>query len=320
MRAIKPFLKWAGGKRQLLPEIRRFYPRQLERYWEPFAGSGAVFFDLKAAGLLERKPAFLIDNNADLVGCYQTLRDQVEDVIQTLETLRRRHDRDARQTYYDVRRRFNAERMRRLQDGDTAANRVELAAMLIYLNRTGFNGLFRLNARGSFNVPIGRYTNPRVCDADNLRNVSAVLRDRTVSIQCGSYELVADQACAGDFVYFDPPYAPTSATANFRAYTAEGFSTRDQKRLQRVVIGLARKGCAVLLSNSSAAEIEQLYEHNTEASRAGLKVFRVKARRAINSKAKSRGPVDELLVSNLERRAGWSKTSAGGRGSRTTIV
>lgn len=295
----KPFLKWAGGKRQLLSEIRRFYPRHLERYWEPFAGSGAVFFDLKSQGFLEDRPAFLIDDNRDLVACYTIIRDEVEGVIRELRALQRRHDRDARQTYYDVRRTYNEERLSLLEPASSIDRSVRLAAMFIYLNRAGFNGLYRLNARGSFNVPMGRYTNPQICDADNLRNVSTLLNEDGTRVEWGSYQLVHRDARPGDFVYFDPPYAPLSNTANFRSYTAEGFSAADQKALQQLVVELARKGCAVLLSNSSANEIEQLYEHNTDARRAGLKVFRVKARRAINSKATSRGAVDELLVTNL---------------------
>ncbi len=295
---VRPFLKWAGGKGQLLAEIRHFYPSSLGRYWEPFLGSGAVFFDLWNRGFLDGKPAFLIDNNADLVGCYQAIRNDVESVISGLKSLQKCHSRNEHKTFYDVRRRFNTKRLS-LLDGTNAAYGPELASMLIYLNRTGFNGLFRLNSRGSFNVPLGRYSNPHICDAQNLRAVSCVLNTDGVQLRCGSYEMALEGARRGDFVYFDPPYAPLSATANFRSYTAEGFTAGDQKRLQQVVVQLARRGCAVLLSNSSAPEIEQLYEHHTDARRAGLKARRVRARRAINSKASSRGAVDEFLVTNI---------------------
>jgi len=295
----RPFLKWAGGKRQLLHEIRRYYPSSFNRYWEPFVGSGAVFFDLQAEGRLDGRVSFLIDSNADLIACYESIRDDVDGVISSLGGLERRHQRNALKTYYDVRRRFNAERLALLAQPRRVETSVELAAMFIYLNRTGFNGLFRLNGRGSFNVPMGRYANPQICDDDNLRRVSTLLREQGVTLHHGDYAMVEKNGASGDFVYLDPPYAPLSQTANFRSYTAEGFSSADQRRLQQIVIGLARRGCAVLLSNSSAPEIEQLYEHNTEARRAGLRVLRVKARRAINSKASSRGAVDEFLVTNL---------------------
>jgi DNA adenine methylase len=270
----------------------------VQRYWEPFLGSGAVFFDLWNQGLLDGKPVFLIDNNADLVGCYDAVRNNVEQVISELKSLQKLHSKNDHKTFYDVRRRFNSQRLG-LLEGTAATYGAELASMLIYLNRTGFNGLFRLNSRGSFNVPLGRYSNPQICDEKNLRAVSRVLNSNSVHLQRGSYEIVLEGARRGDFVYFDPPYAPLSPTANFRSYTAEGFTAGDQKRLQRVVVQLARRGCVVLLSNSSAPEIEQLYEDHTDARRAGLKVKRVKARRAINSKASSRGMIDEFLVTNI---------------------
>jgi DNA adenine methylase len=294
----KPFLKWAGGKRQLLSQIRPYYPADFARYWEPFVGSGAVFFDLWNRRLLADKPVFLIDNNPDLVGCYDAIRTDVEAVISELSALEKRHARNHHRTFYAVRRHFNAARAKGL-DAPRPAHAPELAAMLIYLNRTGFNGLFRLNSRGSFNVPLGNYVKPRICDRENLRAVSAILRSGPVQVRHGSYALVLDSARRGDFVYFDPPYAPLSATSNFRSYTAEGFSAADQACLQRVVVELARRGCAVLLSNSSAPEIELLYEQHLDARGAGLRVKRIRARRAINSKGTARGAIDEFLVTNL---------------------
>ena len=297
MSRVKPFLKWAGGKRQLLRELRPFYPTEFNAYWEPFAGSGAVFFDLWSQGLLAGRPAHLIDTNKDLIVCYRTVRDDVEGLIRLLGSLQRRHARDAQRTFDTVRRDFNTRRLEVL-DSTVQQGDIEHASMLIYLNRTGFNGLFRLNARGAFNVPLGRYAHPVICDGDNLRAVSRILNEPLVETHCGSFETVLQSAAPGDFIYFDPPYAPLSATSNFRSYTAEGFSSADQKRLQEAVITLARRGCRVLLSNSSAPEIEQLYGDNTEARRAGLRFTRVKARRAINSKASSRGAIDEVIVTN----------------------
>jgi DNA adenine methylase len=171
--------------------------------------------------------------------------------------------------------------------------------MLIYLNRTAYNGLYRLNARGEFNVPAGRYESPRICDAENLHRVSRVLRRRGVSIVTGSFEEALEDAGAGDFVYLDPPYAPMSRTARFTAYTAGGFDTASQTRLRDVVVDLARRGCRVLLSSSTAREIHALY---IDRPASGLRAFTVPARRAINSRGAGRGPVLEYLITNLEPR------------------
>jgi DNA adenine methylase len=177
----------------------------------------------------------------------------------------------------------------------------DLAAMLIYLNRTGFNGLFRLNRRGEFNVPAGRYANPRICDPAHLRQVASALRAEGVTIELGSFESSLAHAARGAFVYCDPPYAPLSRTASFAHYTADGFGPADQERLRDAIVTAARRGATVVVSNSSAPLIETLYT-STHARRAGLRVVRVPARRAINSRAGSRGPVDELLITNTERR------------------
>jgi DNA adenine methylase len=173
----------------------------------------------------------------------------------------------------------------------------ELAAMLIYLNRTGFNGLFRLNRKGGFNVPAGRYTNPTICDAEHVRAVARALSARGVTLECSSFEDALADAGVDDFVYCDPPYAPLSRTSNFAHYTAGGFTTHDHARLQAHVIAAAGRGATVLVSNSSTPEIRRAYR--TPAARnAGLVVEPVAARRAINSRASARGPVDELIISN----------------------
>jgi DNA adenine methylase len=171
--------------------------------------------------------------------------------------------------------------------------------MLIYLNRTGFNGLFRLNARGEFNVPAGRYDRPKIVDREKLARVSAALSAARLQLRWGSFETVLDIAAPGDFVYFDPPYAPLSRTSNFTSYTAARFGLEAHQRLQRIVVALAARGCFVLLSNSTADEIAALYERNDEARAAGLRAIRVPARRAINSNAARRGPVEEFLIANV---------------------
>jgi DNA adenine methylase len=304
--SVRPPLKWAGGKRQLLPALSTYYPREFHRYLEPFMGSGAVFFHLAATGALEGRQALLADVNADLIGCYRALRDSVDQVITALRRLEREHRRRGDACYYDVRdHRFNPRRAA-LFTRATAVDAAQcyppdLAAMLIFLNRTGFNGLYRLNRDGAFNVPAGRYSEPRICDADHLRHVAETFGRGRVSIEYRRFEDTLSESAAGDFVYCDPPYAPLSRTASFAHYTADGFTAFDQRRLQQAVIAACRRGAHVLLSNSSAPEIVALYT-SREADKAGLVVHRVPARRAINSRADARGPVDELIVTNVKAR------------------
>ena len=298
---ISPLLKWAGGKRQLLPQLRRFYPPTFGRYIEPFFGSGAVFFDLHASGRLQHHDVVLIDSNADLIGCYETVRDQTSAVAAALDQLAKGHAAGGRAHYFEVRDdRFNRLRGQRRSANGRIAYTAELAAMLIYLNRTGFNGLFRLNALGEFNVPPGRYQRPRIADHDKLSRVADALASPRVHLVWDGFERAADFAEDGDFLYFDPPYAPVSRTANFTSYTSPRFDEDDQIRLQRVVLALARRRCSVLVSNSTAAAIGALYEHSADAHAAGLHAFRVPARRAINSDAARRGPVEEYLITNVK--------------------
>ncbi|NOT28366.1 MAG: Dam family site-specific DNA-(adenine-N6)-methyltransferase [Acidobacteria bacterium] len=293
-------MKWAGGKRQLLPALRRYYPTDFRRYIEPFTGSGAVFFDLYASGRLKGRGARLADVNPDLIGCYRTVRDHTEAVIEALATLEAEHYKRGDDCYYEVRdQRFNPARVTRTPGDPAVADRYtpELAAMLIYLNRTGFNGLFRLNRRGEYNVPVGRYTNPHICDAAHIRSVARAFSLSGVSLECTPFERVLAGAGDGDFVYCDPPYAPLTRTAAFAHYTAGGFDGEDQTRLQQAVLAAARRGAVVVLSNSSAPEIVTAYG-SRQARAAGLTVEYVPARRAINSRSALRGPVDELIVTN----------------------
>lgn len=292
----RPFLKWAGGKRQLLPALRLHYPASFDRYIEPFLGSGAVFFDLYSTGRLAGRRVELFDVNPDLVGCYHALRDRTDEVIAALEKLAAQHAARGSDFYYEVRdRRFNPARK------PNARYTPQLAAMFIYLNRTGFNGLFRLNRDGAFNVPAGRYENPRICDADHLRAVAAALRSRGVTIERQPFDFALARAGAGDFVYCDPPYAPLSATSQFAHYTAGGFSLADHTRLHQEVVDAAARGAVIVMSNSSAPQITAAYT-GYAARRAGLRVATVPARRAINSRAASRGPVNELIISNSRLR------------------
>lgn len=303
-RDLRPFLKWVGGKRQLLPVLRRYYPAAHGAYFEPFVGSGAVFFDLLAQGHLDGRPITLSDDNADLIGCYARVGDSLDAVVAALEQLAAGHALDGREHYLHVRdRQFNRQRVAWRAGGSAIEQyTAELAAMLIYLNRTGFNGLFRLNSSGEYNVPPGRYDRPRIVDHALLAEVSGVLNQPNVQVRRAAFDRVLDEARAGDFVYFDPPYAPLSKTSNFRGYTGRGFSDADQHRLQQVLIELARRGVQVLLSNSTAPSVADLYEGNADAAGAGLRVWRFPARRAVNSNAAGRGTVAELVVSNIPPR------------------
>jgi DNA adenine methylase len=302
-RLPRPFLKWAGGKRQLLPRLRHFYPATFGAYHEPFLGSGAVFFDLVARGQLRDRAAVLTDENPDLIGTWLRVRDSVDAVLKALGRLARGHARGGADHYRQVRdRQFNPARQAWHAAGaGVAAYGPDLAAMLIYLNRTGYNGLFRVNRAGGFNVPPGRYARPRIADASLLRHVSAVLSAPGVRVSLAPFESVLDRATAGDFVYLDPPYAPLTTTASFRSYTARGFGERDQARVQQVTLALAGRGVHVLLSNSSAPLIVDLFERRADARAAGLQVHRVPARRAINTRGDRRGVVDEILVSTVSK-------------------
>ena len=299
----RPLLKWAGGKRQLLPALRRHYPASFHRYIEPFLGSGAVFFDLFSAGRLDGRTVRLSDSNPDLIGCYRAVRDQTEAVIAELADLEREHRARGSECYYEVRdRRFNPARA----CGSKRRYGPDLAAMFIYLNRTGFNGLFRLNRKGGFNVPAGRYAAPKICDSDLVRSVARALSAPSVSLECIPFDRALTEAHEGDFIYCDPPYAPLSKTAHFAHYTAGGFSDADQRRLLAALVAGVRRGATVLLSNSSAPMMVRAYTAQPVQD-AGLVMHRVPARRAINSRAALRGPVDELIVTNARIGAGDRK-------------
>jgi DNA adenine methylase len=300
----QPILKWAGGKRQLLPELRRFYPREFGAYAEPFLGSGAVFFDLLGRGDLAGRTVALSDTNPDVIGCYLAVRQRPAAVGRHLAGFAREYAACGASYYYEVRDAvFNPARQRLGTDARAdriaAAYTPELAAALIFLNRTGFNGLFRLNRQGAFNVPAGRYDRPALCDAAALRRVARAFGLPGLRLSTASFEQVLGEARTGDFLYLDPPYAPLSATARFTAYTAGGFTEHDQRRLQRAVIDAASRGCHVVLSNSTAPLVHDLYARNRAARAAGLRAHLVAARRAINCRAAARGAVLEFVISNV---------------------
>lgn len=265
-----PFLKWAGGKSQLLSSFDRHFPDKFNRYFEPFLGGGAVFFHLYNT----RPPftAFLSDYNEELVNAYQIVREEMDALSESLS----RHKNES-DYFYEV----------RSQDV-SALSPVERASRLIYLNKTCFNGLYRVNSKGQFNVPFGSYKNPRMCDPDNLRAVSEALT--RADIACGGFESIVKRARKGDLVYFDPPYQPISTTSSFTGYTKTSFTGKDQERLADVARQLKRKGCHVILSNSDNDFIRDLYPEFT--------IHTVLASRAINCRGERRGKVSELLITS----------------------
>lgn len=262
-------VKWLGGKTYLLPEILRRLPAKINTYYEPFIGGGAVFFALAAEGRFQR--AVIGDANEELIRTYRALARNVDVVIQHLK----KHVYEE-EHYYFVR----AKNPRILSDAVAAAR-------FIYLNRTCFNGLYRVNKKGLFNVPFGTYTNPTICDEENLRAVSKVLRES--KIVSADFQATLDEARRGDVAYLDCPYFPVSESANFTGYTKGGFTFDDQKRLRDIALIFKRNGVHVLLSNADVPAVRALYAKD-------FTLHSVSARRNINSKASRRGPVGELLI------------------------
>jgi DNA adenine methylase len=274
-----PFLKWAGGKGQLLKQYKPFFPTEpLRGYFEPFVGSGAVFFHLRGRGLFERY--HLAENNNELINCYRVVRDQIDDLIFWLRVHQSHH---CRSYYYTVR---NWDHEPDWLD----APRPMRAARMIYLNKTCYNGLWRVNSKGHFNVPAGRYRNPTILDEDRLRAASQALQG--VELEVMDFERVIRLAGRGDFVYLDPPYFPLSETANFTSYSQDAFGEYEHRKLALVFAELDRKGCRVMLSNSDTPLVRELYRD--------FRVETMIARRAINSARARRGPITEVVVVNYE--------------------
>jgi DNA adenine methylase len=267
--AARPVLKWVGGKNQLLPELLKRIPPTFESYHEPFLGGGALFFALASSGRI--KKAFLSDRNQTLMDVYFGLKNHPAKVIAALKE--HIHEKDY---YYSIRS-LNPNKL----------SLAQRAARIIYLNKTCYNGLFRENKSGQFNVPFGSYKNPTICDEINLLAASIVLKSTNLS--CHSYEEILLRALPGDFVYFDPPYQPVSKTANFTAYEKNGFKEEDQEHLADIFKKLHKKNVSVLLSNSDVPFIRNLYKKD-------FTIEKVWANRAINSCALKRGKVAEVLI------------------------
>ncbi len=275
-----PFLKWAGGKKRLAATVAARAPSHFARYHEPFLGGGAVFFALRGGGY--SGPATLADASAELIACFTAIRDDIDELIAQLRRLEDTylHASDRAKVYYDVRARV-------------PMVPVDRAARMMFLNRTCYNGLYRVNRQGEFNVPHGRYVTPRIIDEPNLRACSAALQG--VDLRCEDFEAACDRAEPGDFVYLDPPYQPLSRTSSFTSYTAGAFGTVEQERLRDCFERLTARGVAAVLSNSDHACMRDLYgEH-------GYLIEEVSMSRAINSVGSRRTAVAELLISNTNR-------------------
>ena len=284
----KPFLKWAGGKTQLLPEIESRLPEsiktgEIDTYVEPFVGGGAVFFHI-AQKYESIKHFYLFDINEDLVNCYNTIKSDVDSLVEKLKTLEKkfyaRKRPQQKDYYYQLRNEFNSDRS---------------TAKLIFLNKTCYNGLYRVNSKGEFNVPFGDYKKPTICNEDNLRAVSGILQ--SAEIICGDFEISKEYITKKTFIYIDPPYRPLSPTASFTSYSKENFANKDQIRLAEFCRRVEAKGAKFLLSNSDPKN-EDPTDHFFENHYAEFTIETVKATRAINCKAAGRGQINELIITN----------------------
>ena len=273
----KPFVKWAGGKRQLIPILNESLPPSMGTYFEPFLGGGALLFHI----LTERSDqrCGISDLNADLILAYTIIRDKTDELIASLKNHQKNYQKDPKSYYYFIR-------------DSNPKSAVEKTSRLLFLNRTCFNGLYRVNMKGKFNVPLGRYTNPNIVNEENIHSVSRVLQSRKVSIKCRDFDAILVDAKKDDFVYFDPPYQPVSSTANFTSYTNRSFTYGDLKRLAKLCLKLDSKGCKVMLSNSNSQEVADIFSGKQ------WKLKKIAANRSINSDSKKRTGHFELLIKN----------------------
>lgn len=303
MEIVKPFVKWAGGKTSLIPQITKYFPFELkngkiEKYIEPFVGGGAVLIDILQK--YDVKQAYAFDINKDLINCYNVIKYKVEDLIQKLEKKEKEFLAlciDERQKYfYDIRTKYNSYFLNTELD-------VERASEFIFLNRTCFNGLYRVNKSGKFNVPFGKYKNPTICDSRNLRNLSILFKNTI--FKYGDYKESESLIDENTFVYFDPPYRPLSVTSGFTSYTKEDFNDENQKELAKYYNKLNVKNAKLMLSNSNPKNIDE-NDDFFENIYKGFNINEVSAKRMINSNAKGRGEISELLITNYKEQLEWN--------------
>ncbi|MBP2031955.1 DNA adenine methylase [Clostridium algifaecis] len=273
---IQPFVKWVGGKRQLLSEIKEYIPKGNFKYYEPFVGGGAVFFSL------QRKNAVINDLNSELINVYEVIKNDVEGLIRSLM-----NHKITEKYYYELRSEDRSEEYK-------TYSKVKKASRFIYLNKTCYNGLYRVNSSGYFNTPFGKYKNPNVVNDTVLRTVHKYLNESRIAIRNVDFEEALKGIRKNSFVYFDPPYDPVSDSSNFTGYTASGFNRDEQIRLKKLCDKLNKKGVKFLLSNSNTEFIRELYKDYND------KIKVVGATRAINSKATKRGEVEEVLIRNYD--------------------
>ncbi len=276
--AAQPFLKWVGGKGQLLSQLDKFFPKKINRYFEPFVGGGAVFFHLKHR--FPRMRAYLRDINPELINTYRAVRDCPQELMHRLDEHAAEFKAKGDDYFYYVRAQHHL-------TGDDQKI-VERAARMIFLNKTCFNGLWRVNARGEFNVPVGSYKNPRLYDEENLWAAHRALQDADLAVQ--DFRRTFDETGRGDFIYVDPPYYPVSTTANFTSYAKEEFAEDEQRELHAVFAEAARRGVRVALSNSDTRFIRKLYSN--------FQIHTVQAKRRINCDGSKRGEVNEVVITN----------------------
>lgn len=293
---VKPFLKWAGGKTQLLEEIRKYYPfmnKSITKYAEPFVGGGAVLFDILSKYDLEE--IYISDINGELINTYKIIRDNPNKLVKILFNMQMEFIsltiNDRKNYYLQKRERFNF-----LKVNDNEA--IEKAALMIFLNKTCFNGLFRVNKKGLFNVPMGAYKNPLICDKENIYVVSEKLKN--VNIVCEDYKKSVDFIDEYTFVYIDPPYRPLTDTSNFTAYTTDLFNDEKQKELANFIHTIHQKGAKVLVSNSDPKNVNE-NDDFFDTIYKDYNIKRVEAARMINCNGKSRNKIKELLISNFRR-------------------
>jgi len=300
----RPFLKWAGGKGQLLEQFQPRFPQELNGkgiikwYFEPFLGSGAVFFWVMQNCKIEK--AYINEFNPEIYLCYVAIKKDAERVISYLKTLEKEyHELDLakqEELYYKIRDKYNQTRSQVNFKKYSSKEYPERAALIIFLNRTCFNGLYRVNSKGDFNVPFGRYKNPTICDTQNLRAVSRILKDVTISNS--DFSVIQRQVQRHSFVYFDPPYRPLNKTSSFTSYSNNGFNDKEQERLAGFFKKLNNKeGVKLMLSNSDPKN-ENKKDSFFDSLYAGFRIERLKARRMINCNASKRGEINEILVMN----------------------
>ena len=303
MKIVKPFVKWAGGKNSLIPQITKYYPFELkngfiERYIEPFVGGGAVLIDILQK--YEIKEAYAFDINIDLINCYNVIKNNVEELINELDKKEKNfialNDEERQNYFYDIRAEYNTYKLNDKLD-------VKRASEFIFLNRTCFNGLYRVNKDGKFNVPCGKYKNPTICDSNNLRNLSELIKN--VIFEYGDYRKSEKYVNNNTFVYFDPPYRPLSATSGFTSYTKEDFNDDNQKELANYFYKLDLKNAKLMLSNSNPKNVNK-DDNFFENIYKGFVINEVSAKRMINSNAKGRGEISELLITNYEEQLKWN--------------